>query len=218
MRVCVHTANLGGFDSVTPPVAQLGVEMIYRVFTDAEFPPRTRSMSRRLQARIPKMYGWDLEPGYDIYFWHDASLALSRADSVQWFLEQLDGHDIVVFKHPWRHSAQEEAEFLRMKLAKGSKYICIRYEGEDLDGQMRAINDGRYVDDKLYASGAFIYRPTLWMQAAMRLWWEHTSRFHSIDQLAFPYALDTCRATVKVLDEDIYHASHLAWARARGHG
>jgi hypothetical protein len=218
MRVCVHTANLGGFDEILPPVAQLGVEMTYRIFTDADFPPRPKAMSRRLQARIPKIYGWDLEPGFDAYFWHDASLQLSRPDSVAWFLEQLDGADMVVFRHPWRNTAEEEAAFLRMKTAKGSNYILSRYEGEDLDGQMRAINDGRFVDDRFYASGAFIYRPTLWVQAAMRMWWEHTSRFHCIDQLAMPYVLETNRVNVRVIDEDIYHASHLAWTRRHRHG
>ena len=218
MRVCVHTANLGGFDTVQPPVAQLGVEMTYRIFTDADFPPRPKAMSRRLQARIPKMYGWDLEPGYDAYFWLDASLQLSRPDTVSWFLEHLDGADMVVFTHPWRQTIQEEAEFLRMKAAKKSRYILSRYEGEDLDGQMRAIEDGRYTDDRLYASGAFLYRPTPWVQSALRMWWEHTSRFHCIDQLAFPYVLDSCRVLVKVIDEDIYHASHLAFVRPHGHG
>jgi hypothetical protein len=218
MRVCVHTANLGGFDTVQPPVAQLGVEMTYRVFTDADFPSRPRAMSRRMQARIPKCYGWDLEPGYDAYFWLDASLQLSRPDSVAWFLEQLDAADIVVFTHPERGSAREEADFVESKIARGSRYLINRYEGEDTKGQMAAIQKADYVDDKLYASGAFIYRPTVWMQAAMRMWWEHISRFHIIDQLAFPFVLDACRANVKVLQEDIYHASHLSWTRERGHG
>lgn len=218
MRVCVHTANLGGFDTVQPPVAQLGVEMTYRVFTDADFPPRPRAMTRRLQARIPKCYGWDLEPGYDLYFWLDASLQLSRPDAVQWFIEQLGLADMLVFAHPWRQTAQQEADFLRMKLAKKSRYICTRYEGEDLDGQMRAIQDGRFEDTALYASGAFVYRPTRWTIAALRMWWEHISRFHVIDQLALPYVLDTNRVNVRVLDEDIYHASHLAFVRPHGHG
>lgn len=218
MRVCVHTANLGGFDVVQPPVAQLGVEMTYRVFTDAEFPPRPRSLSRRLQARIPKMFGWDLLPGYDAYFWIDASLQLSRPDSVAWFLEQLENRDMVVFRHPHRSSAKEEADFLRAKLAAGNHYILTRYAGEDLDGQMNAITDGRFVDDRLYATGAFLYRPTIWVTGALRLWWEHTSRFHCIDQLSFPYAIESSRVNVTVLDEDIYRASHLAWTRPHGHG
>lgn len=218
MRVFVHSANLGGFDAIQVPVAQIGVDMAYKVYTDAEFPPRPKALSRRLQARIPKLFGWDLEPGYDVYFWHDASLHLSRPDAVAWFLDELDNYDMLVFKHPWRSSAKEEADFLRTKAAKGSRYILTRYEGEDLDGQMKAINDGEYVDDKFYASGAFLYRTNIWTTAALRLWWEHTSRFHCIDQLAMPYAIDHCRVNVKVLDEDIYHASHLTFTRAHHHG
>lgn len=216
-RVAAMTANLGGFDTVQPPVAQLGVDLQYRVFTDAEFPPRPRAMTRRLQARIPKMFGWDLMPGYDFYLWHDASLVFSRPDTVTWFLEQLGTGDIAVFAHPWRSSAREEAAFVQMKLDKGSRYICTRYEGEDLAGQMTAIRqDPTFTDDRLFASGAFCYRPEPHLIAALEHWWIHTSRFHCIDQLAFPYVLRYC--DVRVIQEDIYHASHLTFARRHGHG
>ena len=218
MKVLAYTANLGGFDELVAPVPQEGLEVDYVAFTDADLPSRSRAMTPRLRARIPKMFGWDLRPGYDAYLWHDASLQLSKPDSVRWFLDQLGVATIAVFKHPWRSSAAEEADFLRMKLAKGSRYIHARYAGEDLDGQMRAITQPWYWDDKLYASGAFCYRPGSRIENAMKEWWYHTSRFHVIDQLAFPFALRFGGCEVRVIDEDIYHASHLAWTRRTHHG
>ena len=215
MRVLVHTANLGNFDTVEPPVAQVGVEMDWVCFTDKDFPPRPRAMTRRLQSKIPKMFGWDLRPGYDLYFWHDASLQLHKPDSLRWFLEQLGDHDMAVFKHPWRSSAREEAEFIAMKLHNGSSYIKSRYDGEDLMGQMDAIRAATwYKDEQFYAGGAFCYRPTEASIEAMKEWWIHTSRYHCIDQLAFAFVLAMFNRRVKVIDQDIYHASHILW---RGH-
>lgn len=216
MKVCVLSANLGGFDEPVDHVPQDGVEVTYAPFTDAEMPPRPRAMTARLQAKIPKMFGWDLRPGYDAYLWLDASLQLSQPDSVSWFLERLARKDIVVFRHPHRATIQEEADFLRQKLANGSRYIRVRYEGEDLDGQMAAIGPESRLP--LLAAGAFCYRPTEAVKRALTAWWVHTSRFHCIDQLAFPFVIWQHNLQTRVIDEDIYKASHLTFTRERGHG
>lgn len=216
MRVAVISCNLGGFDEPVAHVPQEGVAVTYHAFTDATFPPRPRAMSPRLQSKIPKMFGWDLVPGFDAYLWLDASLQLSQADAVAWFLAQMGETSIAVFRHPHRETIQEEADFLRHKLALGSRYIKARYEGEDLDGQMRAIGD--YASLPLFASGAFVYRPAFAVKAALQEWWVGTSRFHIIDQLMFPFVLHHWDVPVTVIDEDIYHASHLKFTRAHGHG
>jgi hypothetical protein len=64
--------------------------LTFHRFTDANFPPRPLAMTSRLQAGIPKMFGWQLRPGHDVYIWIDASRGLLRDDSVAWFLEQLE--------------------------------------------------------------------------------------------------------------------------------
>jgi hypothetical protein len=214
-RVLVHSANLGAFDeTVMVPCHQDHVLVDYKTATDQNTMRRSSAMTSRLQARIPKCFGWDLWPGYDAYLWHDASLALSRPDSVVWFLDQLGDDDIAVFAHPVRHTVRAEAEFIQKKVHEGNRYLCDRYLGEDIEGQLRAINDD--VDDRLYASGAFIYRPRPMVTMALKEWWYHISRFHSVDQLAFPYV--TRHLDVQVIHEDIYHASHLTWVRSRHHG
>jgi hypothetical protein len=215
MSVLVHSANLGAFDIPPMHAPQQGVVVEDKLFTDTDFPPRPKAMTRRLQSKIPKCFGWDLIRGHSAYLWLDASLTLSRPDAVQWFLDQLGPNDFAVFRHPERHTIHEEAEFLRDH-AKNS-YIMSRYDGEDLIGQMTAIlANPFYRDDHFFAAGAFAYRPTQKATDALTEWWVHTSRFHCIDQLAFPYILRKC--AVSVIDEDIFHASHLAWTRKKGHG
>ena len=215
-RIAVVSANLGGFDEPVAHVPQEGVDVQYHAFTDAIFPPRPRAMTPRLQAKIPKMFAWDLLPGYDAYLWLDASLQLSKPDSVAWFVAQMNGRDIAVFRHPDRLTIAEEADFLRTKMAHGSRYILARYQGEDLDGQMAAI--GKSSGLRLFAAGAFIYKPTPMVQAAFKDWWVHASRFHIIDQLAFPFVLHEWGVNPSVIDEDIYKASRLRFTRAHNHG
>jgi hypothetical protein len=216
MRVCLHSANFGAIDN--PPVheVQVGVTLETHVFTDANFPSRKCAMLPRLKARIPKMFGWDLLPGYDAYLWMDGSYSLSRPDSVAWLLEHLGDGDITLYRHGSRTTIREEAEFIRAKIAAGSHYLRVRYDGEDLDGQMAAIAaDPGYVDDRLYGSSVLLYRPTTRMKCALTDWWVHTSRFHSVDQLALPYVLWAQDCDVRVIDQDNQHATHTAWQRHR---
>jgi len=200
MRIAVVTANLGHFDKVVDPVKQSVPFDFYR-FTDENFPPRCCSMTSRLQARIPKMFMWQMVPGYDYYIWVDASSALLHRDSVRWFLEQCGTADIAVFPHPKRTSIKQEAEYIKDRLKKRCEYIVPRYDNELADDQLVEIqSDKTYTDDKLYHSVAFIYKYSEKIKEAMIQWWYRTSRFHSVDQLAFPYVLWKSGCAVNVID------------------
>jgi len=160
------------------------------------------------------MFGWEMLPDYDCYIWVDASCTLLHPESVAWFLEQLGNADIAVFKHPDRISIQDEYEFLQRKLEEGNKYLVMRYENELLHEQYIAIKrDPSYMDDKLYASTAFIYKNTETIRLMLREWWVHTSRYHSIDQLAFPYVLWKSGCFVNVINEDYRKCLHIIYTR-----
>lgn len=213
MRVCLYSANFGGIDDLAHHVHQQGVDLTQHLFTDDNFPTRKRTLTPRMKARIPKMFGWDLLPGFDAYLWMDGSYQLSRPDAVLWLLEQLGDADIVLYRHGSRQTIREEADFIATKMER-SHYLQVRYEGEDLDGQMAAIAaDPNYVDDRLYGSSVFLYRPTPAIQRAFTDWWVHTSRFHAVDQLALPYVLRHC--AVRVIDQDNQCATHMDWRRHR---
>lgn len=194
MKLCVLSANLGGFEKeVRHPEQELpeGIDEIkFRTITDATFPPRKNSMTPRLQARIAKTHMWQFEPDFDYYLWIDSSCRLTNENSVKWFMNQLGDADIAVFKHPHRSTVQEEADYLKERLAleksgKKQKYILPRYENEDIDGQLKAI----FPKQTLYASTAFIYKYSYDVRRAMEAWWYNISRYHSIDQLSFPFII-----------------------------
>lgn len=215
MRVAVITANLGDFD---PPVEWVEQSIPVDMFRldDSNFPPRTNSMTPRLQARIPKMFGWQLRPGYDFYMWVDASCSMLHGDSAKWFLGQCEGYDCAFFLHPDRKTIREEADFIKSKIEEGNRYLSSRYAGEFLDEQVGAIEaDTSYVDDRLYATTAFVYRNTHLVRQMLKEWFYHICRYHSVDQLAAPYVVRKSGVRVKEMKENYLKIPWLTYVRNR---
>jgi hypothetical protein len=171
------------------------------------------------------MFGWDMLPGYDIYIWLDASFRLSAKHSIHWFFRLSAKHsihwfasnlgycDLAIFRHPKRRSIAEEALFIAHKIEKQSPYLTGRYEGEDMEGQLRAIGTDGFEDDTLYATMAFAYHPDYRVKRMLTDWWVHTSRFHSVDQLALPYLVWDHGCSVAILEGDPYHSPWIEYTR-----
>ena len=204
--IAVLSANLGSFDKTQPPVKQ-STPVTYRCFTDEDFPPIT-GLTPRFQYRIPKYFGWQMEPNHDVYIWLDGSMSLQREDSAQWFLDQLGEADMAVFKHPWRNSIQEESDHIEEYLQRGDKYITSRYKNGLHKEQLKDIKfDTAYTDDHLYASTVFVYRDSEEVRDALRLCWLHQSRYYTCDQLAFTYALKDL--AVKVIEDNPFKSKYV---------
>jgi hypothetical protein len=217
MKVAIITANLGNFDPPSEIVEQNlpnGVELSVFKFTDENFPPRRKAMSSRLQARIPKMFGWEMAPGFDYYIWIDGSFSILNKETISWYLKQCDSYDGVMFEHPDRKSIRSEAEYVRKRITDGNEYLMSRYNGELIDDQIKAtISDPTYPDDLLIATCSFIYKDSQMMRNMLKEWWVHTSRYHIIDQLSIPYIIYNSDCMIKILKEDIYHIPYLTYTR-----
>ena len=164
-------------------------------------------MTPRLQARIVKMFGWQMAPGYDYYLWVDNSCQLSHPDSLKWFLDFCQ--DVVVFKHPTRKTVQEEADYLKYRLSIKCSYITPRYQNELIDEELKEVDPSQ----TLLASTAFMYKNTPQVQTMLKEWWYHTSRYHSIDQLALPYVLRESGLAVSVIPESYLKIPYLKYVR-----
>lgn len=219
MRVCVLSANLGGYDNHVdwaPQVAPDGVTIDVFRLTDATFPGREKAMRPALKCAIPKMCGFELYPGYDVYVWVDASRGLLRSDSVAWFLKQLGAAEMLCFRHPERATIREEYEFVKARLARpGETYLTSRYAGEWLDQQYAAVSPLWYVDAKLYASTAFAYRPTLRVKKALRDWFFHKARYLLHDQLALPFVLRNHEVHLVESTANVYACEYFPITRAK---
>lgn len=213
-RVAVLQASLGGIDNYVEHVHQ-SIEHDHFLFTDKNFPPRNKAMTPRLQAKIPKMFGYQMAPGYDYYLWLDGNISLNHKDTLKYFLEQIEGNDIVVLRHYRRPDIRQENRYLRKGLREQSRYLVARYDGELLKEQIGEIDaDKDFKDDLLVIGGIYMYRNTPKVQQMFKEWWYHVSRYIIQDQLSFPYVLKKSGIKVKVLDHDytkwdlIKHVGH----------
>lgn len=210
-KIALISANLGGLDK---PPAHVPQSIAYDdfMFTDRNFPPRFNAIVPRLQAKIPKFFGWQMAPGYEYYMWIDGNFSLSSTDSLKYFYDACQGYDIVVLKHPKRPNIRQEARYVRKGLNQkgknpGSKYIIARYENELLKEQMDEIeSDKDFKDDMLVIGGAFMYRDTPEIRNMLKEWWYHVSRYIIQDQIAFPYVLKKSGVKIHIL-EDVFSDS-----------
>lgn len=218
MKILVLSANLGGFDKPVEHAPQ-SLKADYHTFTDENFPPRSKSMTLRLQSKIPKFFGWQLIAGYDYYVWLDANFALAREDSLKYLIDSVENYDIAVFKHPVRPNIKQEVRYTRKGIKQGSQYMVGRYTGEYLKEQYRVIaKDIGYEDNLLVCGGVFVYRNIPSIQAMFKEWWYHVSRYIVEDQISFPYALKKSGVRVNVLTDNIYDTPYLVGRKHIYHG
>ncbi len=205
MRIVVLSANLGNFDTPVEHVKQ-DMDVDFHTFTDENFPP-IADLPPRFQYRIPKMFGWQMYEGIwsspnnrpRYYIWLDASMQLTRPDSVRWLIDQLGGNNIAFFKHPWRKTIKEEVDFIEERLKNGDKYITPRYKNGLHKESLLYTGD-----DDLYASPVFIYRNKDEVHFALSRWWFIQSRFYTCDQVSLTYAMRTNSIQIKTIPGHVF--------------
>jgi hypothetical protein len=208
--IAILQCVLGNFDKPVDPVKQ-NIDTVFHRFTDKEFPPIT-GLTPRLQYRIPKLFGWQMFPGYDYYIWLDGSMSFTRPDCAKWFMDQLGDNDIAFFKHPNRNTIKSEIEHIEDHLRKGKDYITSRYKNGLHREMYTEIMRSGYIDDRLYASTAFIYKNTEATQIFMSAWWTYQSRYYSVDQIAQTFAIKVGEKKglkVKTINEDLFKIPYL---------
>jgi hypothetical protein len=213
MKIAILTANLGNFDTPVDPVTQNlppGVtEIKFHRFTDKNFPPIT-GLTPRFQYRIPKLFGWQMFPGYDYYLWLDGAVSPQQPDSLTWFFDKCRHHDIVLFKHPWRSTIKEETDFIAQKIIEKNRYIIPRYlNGLHQEQLQECLNTKDFKDNILYTSTAFMYRNTKKVQAALKSWWYYQSRYFTCDQIVLPYVVFKHKLKVNLINENQYKIKQL---------
>lgn len=202
-KILVVRANLGDFDKPIVDEPQ-SIDCDFITYTDKNFSPRDKSMTPRLQAKIPKMFAWQLEPGYDFYLWLDGNLRLSHPDSVKYFYDNCQDYDVVVLKHPDRDTIWWEYRYNWRALNSNapSNYMVKRYKNELLVEQMAVIEgDKDYKDDLLVNGGVFMYRNTPRVQEMLKEWFYHCCRYLVMDQLSWTYILKKSGLRLNVLSD-----------------
>lgn len=214
-KIAVVTANTGKFEKDMEKSVQ-DIDYDFYNFNDKVFGQRDRSMTPRLQARIPKMFAWQMVPDYDYYIWIDSSLSFTDKNSIEWFLEKCKGFEMAFFSHPNRKTVQQEYDFVVKKLEEGNNYLTPRYKNEFLSEQMEEIKkDKEFVDDFLIASSAFIYKNTKKNQEMLKEWWYHTSRYTTLEQLSLPYVLKKYNIKFNIIEEHYMRNEGTTYVRTK---
>ncbi|GFO68531.1 hypothetical protein GMLC_21100 [Geomonas limicola] len=220
LRVALISADLGGVrgNRTAHYVAQElpeGWSLDVFFFDDATFPQRA-SLSPRLQAKIPKMLGYELAPGYDFYIWLDSSFILAHPQAVSWLVGVCRDKDLVLFRHPYRTSLGEELAYMQDQMQTGNGYLLERYQSEPVEDQVALyLADQGFRDERLFACGAFVYSGALTAAEynLLPLWFYHNARYSIQDQLSLPYLVSTLeRAGLKVgcFPEGIFTCRYLS--------
>lgn len=211
MSIAIIQANIGKFDRSCPNVKQT-LAHDHFLITDDILPARDKAITPRLQAKVPKMFGWQLKPGYEYYLWLDGNISLSHPDTLKYFYDNCQGYDVVVWRHPRRPNIRQEWRYLRKGLREESNYLVNRYAGEWNKQQVDEIySDKEYKDDFLPIGGIFMYRNTPAVQQAMKEWWYLTTRYTVFDQLSFAYILRNLK--VNALDDDFNDSEYVELRR-----
>lgn len=210
MKVAVISASFLGFD-VPHPWEEQPAD-IFR-YNENNFYLR-KAITPHMQSKIPKCFGWQMNPSYDYYIYVDASYYIYKG-MTDWMLDNLGDNDIAVFPHPERTTIQQEYQFLKDR--ENSSYVRKRYTGEFLEEQYKVITDNKtYIDDLLLHAAIFIYKNNNNTQEMLKEWWYHISRYHLCDQLSFPYVLKNSRCKYVILPKKIKEVPYFKYERHRG--
>lgn len=193
MKILVITGQAGHKGEIKDPSMGSFPNVDYVAYTDKPLQVSTwqcRHMpqfstdsqyAHRRNAKLGKVLGWLLEPGYDYYVWHD-SVCEIQVHPQQLISDHMHGHtQMALWRHPERDCAYEEAD----------KVAWYGVEHEHLiQASKQFLQEHNWPPHAgLFELTSFVYKNTAQVQQALLCWWELICRYSSRDQILFPYVL-----------------------------
>lgn len=188
----------------------MGIEYKRIFLTDKNFPNRENALNPRLQAKMPRMLGFDMYPGYDYYFWSDSNITLNRSDAIMSFYNLCRDKEMVVFKHPHRSFLYEEFKFMSDNV--GIPFL-EKYKGEFIKEQYERYKSElkNFRGVPLYASGCFMYKNTEKTRMLMKEWYFQNCRYSTQCQLSLPYVVQKYNPAIVELTDNILDNDYLKY-------
>jgi hypothetical protein len=208
-KVLLYTSIFGAYDELLEVPAQ-SIAHDSKCYTDQDFQSVTWQVAKRrlrfdndtmLTSRYYKIA--PVITGYDSCVYVDGSFQIGNPRFLEFMLDNLSGHNIVFFKHPWRDCIYDEAD------------VCVtiaKYNHEDIQAQIREYG----VDDMprhygLWACGCFAFRNNRSSLQFRNAWWRELERTSTMDQISLPYIVRKkgFENNFKTIDQDIYDNEYL---------
>ena len=146
----------------------------------------------------------------------DSRFTISKADSIQWLIDQCQNVDIALFVHPSRCSIKDEYNYVRELISTDNQYLLDRYQGEDMQYQYEVYQrDASFVDNRLFACGLFVYSKRLVANRdnnLMKDWFYHNCLYSVQDQLSLPYLLQKHNTIYNTLEGNIFSCPYFKYA------
>jgi hypothetical protein len=193
MKIAIITSMFGDRDVLERP-GSIFKDVDYYAFVDrihqcdvwtqtigCQFSTDDRFASRR-NAKIYKIVPELFIPGYDYYFWVDATheVVLDPKEIIETYMKD---SMIGCFKHTTRSCSYEEGkEIINLGLS-------YDYPDNVIDQLNRYYSEGFPEQNGLWEMSVFIRKNTPEIQRLNLMWWEQICRYSSRDQISFPYCL-----------------------------
>ena len=210
----VYTAIAGGVDLLLPP-AEIDDGWDYVCFSDEpiDCPPWRRAPIELEQptlareARSLKVNATTMLPDAGVSLWVDGNIQ-PMASAQEIADRYLDGHNMVVHRHPERGCLFDEA-------------VAIVNQGKDATATvmaqvLRYARDGLSPNTGLHATAAILRRHTDEVRELERTWWAEIERGSHRDQLSLPYALQVHGMRCAEFDSDVWHGPLFRFRRHDG--
>ena len=181
----------GGFEGVDyyAFVDRLHDVRVWRQRPIVEFSKDPHYAARR-NAKLPKVLGFMLVPGYDYYIWHDHYCEVQTDPRL--IVEQyLQDSEMAVFKHASRDCVYEEIHIVALSKFDTPESLNAMHD------VFRRCNWPNHAG--LYEMTSFMYKNTPAVQATMLNWWDIIVQSSSRDQLSFPLAAGMNNVKLAVL-------------------
>lgn len=185
-RVAVITANIGGIDRAHQFPKQ-SIHCDFLSYNDHNLPFPLASLDNRMKAKYFKIQAHKFLD-YDYFIWIDSSFRIKSPDFVAMMLDEVEGYDMVVTKHPDRNCIYDESDFIHSLIKSGNLYLKSRYQNCKIDKQAAHYKSlGFPAQAGLYACGFFIRPNNERMNTLFDKWWDACMQWSSFDQIAFRY-------------------------------
>jgi len=136
----------------------------------------------RRNAKIYKIVPELFIPGYDYYFWVDATheVVVHPKEIIELYMKD---SILGCFKHTTRNCSYEEGkEIINLGLG-------YDYPDNVINQLNKYYSEGFPLQKGLWEMSVFIRKNTTEIQTLNLMWWEQICRYSSRDQISFPYCL-----------------------------
>jgi hypothetical protein len=140
----------------------------------------------RRNARMIKILGSFLVPGYDYYIWHDqyCDVAVNPVIIVKEFLKD---NLFAVFAHPERNCVYQEIAEMQQRGLNGFRYYD---HNENFELFKRFLEQEGFLKEQgLFETSSFVYKNHPSVTRFMLSWWELICKYSSRDQISFAYLM-----------------------------